>query len=58
LSEKQTPQVIEKIEKAKKQMEGLESSVTLRRQTPQSLVDGLRYFSTVPHPLDLFFGKP
>ena len=30
----------------------------LRRQTLQSMVDGLRYFSTIPHPLDLFLGKP
>ena len=33
LSEKQTPQVVEKIEKPKEQIEGLESSVVLRRQT-------------------------
>jgi len=33
LSEKQIPQVVEKIEKPKEQMEGLESSVVLRRQT-------------------------
>jgi hypothetical protein len=33
LSEKQMPQVVEKIEKEKEQMEGLESSVVLRRQT-------------------------
>jgi len=33
LSEKQTPQVVEKIEKPKEQMEGLESSIVLRRQT-------------------------
>jgi hypothetical protein len=44
LSEKRTRQVIEKIEKTKKQMEGLESRVVIRRQTLQSLVDGLRYF--------------
>jgi hypothetical protein len=33
LSEKQNPQVVEKIEKPKEQMEGLELSVVLRRQT-------------------------
>jgi hypothetical protein len=33
LSEKQTPQVVEKIEKPKEQMEGLEPGVVLRRQT-------------------------
>ena len=33
LSEKQTPQVVEKIEKPKEQIEGLESSIVLRRQT-------------------------
>ena len=33
LSEKQTPQVIEKIETPTEQMEGLESRVALRRQT-------------------------
>ena len=33
LSEKQTPRVVENIEKPKKQMEALESSVVLRRQT-------------------------
>jgi hypothetical protein len=33
LSEKQTPQVVEKVEKPKEQMEGLEASVVLRRQT-------------------------
>ena len=53
-----TPQVVEKIETLTEQMEGWKSRVALRRQTLQSLVDGLRYFSTVPHPLDLFFGKP
>ena len=33
LSEKQTPQIVEKIEKPKDQMEGLESSFVRRRQT-------------------------
>ena len=33
LSEKQTPQIVEKIEKPKVQIEGLESSVVLRTQT-------------------------
>jgi hypothetical protein len=33
LSEKQTPQVVEKIEKPKEKMEGLEPGVVLRRQT-------------------------
>jgi hypothetical protein len=33
LSEKQTPHIVEKIEKPKDQIEGLESSVVLRRQT-------------------------
>jgi hypothetical protein len=33
LSEKQTPQVVEKVEKPKEQIEGLESSFVLRRQT-------------------------
>jgi hypothetical protein len=33
LSEKQTHQVVEKIEKQKEQIEGLESSVVLTRQT-------------------------
>jgi hypothetical protein len=33
LSEKQIPQVVEKVEKPQEQMEGLESSVVLRRQT-------------------------
>jgi hypothetical protein len=33
LSKKQTPQVVEKVEKSKEQMEGLGSSVALRRQT-------------------------
>jgi hypothetical protein len=32
LSEKQTPQVIEEVEKPNEQMEGLESSVVFRRQ--------------------------
>jgi hypothetical protein len=32
LSEKQTPQIVEKIEKPKEQIEGLESSFVLRRQ--------------------------
>ena len=32
LSEKQTPQVVEKVEKPKEQMGGLESSEVLRRQ--------------------------
>jgi hypothetical protein len=33
LSEKQTPQIVEKIEKPKEQMEGLEPGFVLRRQT-------------------------
>jgi hypothetical protein len=33
LSEKQNPQVVEKIEKPKEQLEAVESSVVLRRQT-------------------------
>ena len=33
LSEKQTSQVVEKSEKPKEQMQGLESSVVLKRQT-------------------------
>jgi len=39
LSEKQIPQVVEKIEKPKEQIEGVESSAVLRRQTlhPQSV---------------------
>ena len=32
MSEKQTPQIVEKIEKPKEQIEGLESSFVLRRQ--------------------------
>ena len=40
LSEKQNPQVIEKIEKPKEQIEGLESSVVLRRQTLFPLKSG------------------
>ncbi len=34
-SEKQTPQVVEKDEKPKEQMEGLESSGVLRRHMPE-----------------------
>ena len=41
MSEKQTPQVDEKVEKAKQQMEGLESSAVLRRQTLSREVDAL-----------------
>jgi hypothetical protein len=33
LSEKQIPQVVEKIEKPREQIEGVESSIVLRRQT-------------------------
>jgi hypothetical protein len=33
LSEKQTPQIVEKIQKPKEQIEDVESSVVLRRQT-------------------------
>jgi hypothetical protein len=33
-SEKQTPQVVEKIKKPKEQIEGVESSIVLRRQMP------------------------
>jgi hypothetical protein len=40
LSEKQIPQLVEKIEKPKEQIEGVESSMVLRRQTLHNLVDG------------------
>jgi hypothetical protein len=33
LSEKQTPQIVEKIQNPKEQIEGVESSAVLRRQT-------------------------
>jgi hypothetical protein len=33
LSAKRTPQIVEKIEKSKEQMDGVESSIVLRRQT-------------------------
>ena len=45
LTEKQTPQVVEKIEKPKEQMEGLESSVMLRRCCTIHVTDTPRYAS-------------
>ncbi len=51
LSEKQTPQVVEKVEKPKEQMEGWELSVVLRRQTLYPTELRARLTSAIVHHL-------